>query len=78
MSRRMYQSSAWSLSVISNCASLVSSSMIYFASQIFAQMNKCFSRSFVSSPQNSGNLIVGSCPSILNTEVLPPSCGVDT
>jgi hypothetical protein len=41
-------------------------------------MNKCFSGSFVSSPRNFGNLIVRSCPTILNTELLPPPCGVDT
>jgi hypothetical protein len=78
VSRLMYQSSAWSLSIIASCASLVSSSVICFASQIFAQMNKCFSGSSVASPQNSGNQIVGSCPAILNTELLPPLRGVDT
>jgi hypothetical protein len=78
VSRLMYQSSVQSLSVIASCASLVSSSVIYFSSQIFSQMNKCFSGSSVASPHNFGNLIMGSCPSILNTELLPPSHSVDT
>jgi hypothetical protein len=78
VSRLMYQSSVRSLSVIASCASLVSSSVIYFASQIFAQINKCFLGSSAASPQNSGNLIIGSCPAILNTELLPPPRGVDT
>jgi hypothetical protein len=40
-------------------------------------MNKCFSGSSNASPQNYGNLIMGSCPSILNyVELLPPH-GVD-
>jgi hypothetical protein len=78
VSRLMYQSSAQSLSVIASCASLVLSSMIYFASQILAQMNRCFSGSFATPPQKSGNLIVGLCLSILSTELLPPPRGVDT
>jgi hypothetical protein len=78
MSRLMYQSSARSLNVITSCASLVSSLVICFASQIFAQMNKCFSGSSAASPQNSSNLIVGSCLAILNTELIPPLRGVDT
>jgi hypothetical protein len=78
VSRLMYQSSVWSLSMIHNYKSLVSSSVICFASQIFAKMNKCFSGSSVASPQNSGNLIMGLCPAILNTELLPPPRGVDT
>jgi len=77
VSRLMYQSSARSLSVIASCASLVSSLVIYFASQIFAQMNKCFLGSYVASPRNFDNLMVGSCPAILNVELLPPR-GVDT
>jgi hypothetical protein len=72
-SRLIYQSSARSLSVISNCASFVSSSVIFFASQIFSHMNKCFSGSFDSSPQNSSNLMMGSCLAILNyVDLLPP------
>jgi hypothetical protein len=78
VSRLMYQSSARSLSVIASCVSLVSSSMIFFSSQIFVQMNKFFWGSSVASPQNSGNLIVGSCLAIPNTELLPPPHGVDT
>jgi len=78
VSRLMYRSSAWSLRVIASCVSLVSSSMICFSSLIFSQMNKCFLGSSVASPWNSGNQIVGSCPSILNTELLLPPCGVDT
>jgi hypothetical protein len=78
VSRVMYQSSAQCLSVISSCASLVSSLVICFASQIFAQMNKFFSGSSAASPRNYGNLIVGSCPAILNTKLLPPLHGVDT
>jgi hypothetical protein len=73
----IYQSSVQSLNVIADCTSLVSSSVIYFASQIFSQINMCFSGSYNASPLNSGNLMVGSCPSILNVELLPP-CGVDT
>jgi hypothetical protein len=73
----MYQSSARSLSVIANYASLVSSSVICFTSQIFSQINKCFSGSSNASPLNSGNLMVGSCPAILNVELLPLR-GVDT
>jgi hypothetical protein len=76
--RLMYQSSARSLSMIANYASLVSSSVICFASQIFAQMNNFFSGSYVASPRNSGNLIVVSCLAILNTELLPLVHGVDT
>jgi hypothetical protein len=63
--------------MIAKCTSLVSSSMICFASQIFSQMNKFFSGSSDASPLNSGNLIVGSCPEILNVELLP-SHNVDT
>jgi hypothetical protein len=51
--------------------------LIYFASQLFSQINKFFSGSFNASPLNSGNLIVGSCPAILNVEILSPH-GVDT
>jgi hypothetical protein len=76
-SKLMYQSNVRSLSVIASCATLVSSSVICFSSHIFAQMNKCFSGSSVASPQNSGNLMVGSFPTILNVELLHP-CGVDT
>jgi hypothetical protein len=68
----MYQSSARSLSMIANYVSLVSSSVIYFSSQIFSQMNKCFLGSSNTSPLNSGNLMVGSCPAILNAKLLPP------
>jgi hypothetical protein len=78
VSRLMYQSSARSLSVITSCASLVSSSVILFSCYIFAQMKKIFLGSSTSSPQNSSNMMVGSCPSILNTELLPPLRGVDT
>jgi hypothetical protein len=39
-------------------------------------MKKCFSRSFVASPRNYGNLMVGSCPVIMNVELLPQH-GVD-
>jgi hypothetical protein len=78
VSRLMYQSSVRSLSMIASYASLVSSSVIYFSSQIFAQMKKIFFESFVASPRNPGNLIVGSCPAILNTKLLPPLHGVDT
>jgi hypothetical protein len=78
VSRLMYQSSARSLSVIASCSSLVSSSVICFASHIFVQMNKFFFGSSAASPQNSGNLIVGSCPTILNIEFLPLPHGVDT
>jgi hypothetical protein len=78
VSRLMYHSSARSLNVITNYVSLVSSSVIYFSSQMFAQMNKCFSGYSVASPQNSSNMIVGSCPTILNIELLPPLRGVDT
>jgi hypothetical protein len=73
----IYQSSVQSLSVIANYVTLVSSSVIYFASQIFSQMNKCFFRSSDASPLNYDNLMVGSHLSILNTELLPP-CGVYT
>jgi hypothetical protein len=76
-SKLMYQSSARSLSVIANCVSLVSSSVIYFDSHIFSQINRCFSGSYVASPRNYGNLMVGLCPAILNVELLPPR-GVDT
>jgi hypothetical protein len=69
-SKLMYQSSAQSLSVIANCTSLVSSSVICFDSHIFAQMNKCFLGSFASSPRIYGNLMVGSCSSIMNVELL--------
>jgi hypothetical protein len=72
-----YQFSVRSLNVITNCSSLVSSSVIYFSSQIFSQINTCFYRSSDASPLNSGNLMVGSCPAILNVELLP-SRGVDT
>ena len=75
--RLMYQSSVWSLSVIASYAILVSSSVICFSSHIFAQMNKCFSGSFATSPRYSGNLMVGLCPTILDVELLSP-CGVDT
>jgi hypothetical protein len=72
-SRLIYQSSALSLSVIANCMSFVSSSVIFFSSRIFSQKNKCFSVSSNASPRNSSNLIVGSCPAILNCiELLPP------
>jgi hypothetical protein len=71
VAKLIYQSSALSLNVIANYASLVSSSMIYFASQIFSQINMCFFRSSNASPLNSGNLMVGSCPTILNVEILP-------
>jgi hypothetical protein len=77
VSKLMYQSSVWYLRVIANYASLVSSSVILFASHIFAQINKCFLGSYVSSPRNYGNLMVGSYPAILNVELLPPR-GVDT
>jgi hypothetical protein len=40
-------------------------------------MKKCFLGSFAASPRNSGNLMVGSCPAILNVELLPLH-GVDT
>jgi hypothetical protein len=73
----IYQSSAQSLSVITSCVNLVSSYVIYFSSQIFSQMNKCFFESFDASPLNFGNLVVGSCHAILNVELLPPR-GVDT
>ena len=78
MSKLMYQFSAWSLSMIASCASLVSSSVICFSSHIFAQMNKFFLGSSAASPQNSSNQIMGSCPAILNTEFLPPLRSVDT
>jgi hypothetical protein len=68
----MYQSSARSLSVMDNCTSLVSSYVIFFSSWIFSWMNKFFSRSFDTSPLNYGKLVVGSCPAILNDELLPP------
>jgi hypothetical protein len=76
-SRLMYQSNARSLSVIATCTIFVSSYVIYFASHIFSQMNNLFSGSFDASPQNSGNLIVGSCPAILSCVELLPSCNVD-
>jgi hypothetical protein len=76
-SRLMYQSSALSLNVISNYMRFVSSSMICLASQIFSHMNKFFSGSSNASPRNSGNLIVGSCPTILNCVELLPSRSVD-
>jgi hypothetical protein len=75
--RLMYQSSDRSLNVIFNCAGFVSSSIIFFASQIFSQMNRCFLVSYDVSPRNSGNLIMGSCPSILNYVELLPPCVVD-
>jgi hypothetical protein len=77
VSKLMYHYSVQSLSIITNCASFVSSLVICFASQIFAQMKKCFSGSSAASPQNYGNLMVGSCLSILNVELLPPH-SVDT
>jgi hypothetical protein len=67
----IYQSSARSLNVIGNCASLVSSSVIYFSSQIFLQINRFFFGSSDSYPLNYGNLMVGSCPPILNVELVP-------
>jgi hypothetical protein len=78
VSRIMCQSSAQSLSVIASCTSLVLSLVIYFSSQILAQMNRLFSGSSAASPRNSGNLIVGLCPAILSAELLPPPHGVDT
>jgi hypothetical protein len=54
-----------------NYTSLVSSYVICFASQIFSHMNKCFSGSCDVSPLNSSNLMMGSCPAILNVELLP-------
>jgi hypothetical protein len=71
VAKLIYQSSARSLSVIASCANLVSLSVIYFSSQIFSQMNKCFSGSSDASPLNSGNLMVGSCLAILKAELLP-------
>jgi hypothetical protein len=63
--------------MMDNYAILVSSSVIYFSSQIFSQMNKFFSGSSDASPLNYGNMMVGLCPAILNVELLP-TCGVDT
>jgi hypothetical protein len=76
-SRLVYQSNAWSISVIAYCASFLSSFVICFPSQIFSHMSKCFSGSSDASPQNSGNMIMGSCPSILNCVELLPLCSVD-
>jgi hypothetical protein len=74
VSKLIYQSSARSLNVIANCASLVSSPVICLASQIFSQINRCFYGSFDASPLNSGNMMVGSCPTILNVELVPLWC----
>jgi hypothetical protein len=76
VAKLIYQYSVRSLNVIANCASIVSLSVIYFSSQIFSQINKCFSRSYDASDLNSSNLMVGSCPAILNVEILL-SRGVD-
>jgi hypothetical protein len=73
----MYQYSVQYLSVISSCTSFVSSSMIFFSSHIFSQIKKLFLGSSDASPLNYGNLMVGSCPAILNDELLP-SPSVDT
>jgi hypothetical protein len=40
-------------------------------------MNKCFSWSGDPSPINYGNLIVGSCPGILNCDEILPLCNID-
>jgi hypothetical protein len=63
--------------VIDNYTRFVSSCVVYFDSHIFSHMTKFFSGSSDASPQNSGNLIVGSCPAILNCVELLPSHGVD-
>jgi hypothetical protein len=77
VAKLIYQSNAQSLSVIATCANLVSSSVIFFSSQILSHMNKCFFGSSDASPLNYGNLMVGSCLAILNVELLPLCC-VDT
>jgi hypothetical protein len=63
--------------VIANYARFISSVVIYFASQIFSQMNKFFLGSSDASPWNSGNLIMGSWPTILNYVELIPLHYVD-